>query len=207
MRAVDRESYDELYRSAPAVWSGRPNRQLVVEAGALPSGTALDAGCGEGADALWLAERGWSATALDISAVALERAAQRAAARSEEVAARITWRQADLLEDEPGGGPYDLVTAQFLHLPPADLGRLIARTTPHVAPGGTLLVTGHSARDLEIPGLRAGHADVMLTARELADLLEPEHWEVVLTETRARDETRGGRTVLAHDEVLRATRR
>jgi len=90
MSAVDRESYDELYRSTPAVWSGRANRQLVVEAADLPPGTALDAGSGEGGDALWLAERGWRVTAVDFSAVALERAA--AAARARGLADRIEWR-------------------------------------------------------------------------------------------------------------------
>ena len=81
MSAVDRESYDELYRSTQSVWSGRPNRQLVVEAADLPPGTALDAGSGEGGDALWLAERGWRVTAVDFSPVALERAAAVARAR------------------------------------------------------------------------------------------------------------------------------
>ena len=93
MSAVDRESYDELYRSAPAVWSGRPNRQLVVEASALTPGTALDAGSGEGGDALWLAERGWRVTAVDFSTVALERAA--AVARARGLADRIEWRHED----------------------------------------------------------------------------------------------------------------
>ena len=76
-------------------------------------------------------------------------------------------------------------------------------------PGGTLLVTGHSARDLDVPGLRDGHADVMLAAGGLAALLDPEHWEVERTETRPRDEHGHGHgsTVVAHDEVLRARRR
>ena len=91
MSAFDRETYDELYRSAPALWSGRPNRQLVVEAEELPPGTALDAGSGEGGDALWLAERGWRVLAVDFSAVAVERAAARA-----DVERRYA---------EPSGGP------------------------------------------------------------------------------------------------------
>ena len=100
MSAIDRETYDELYRSAPAVWSGRPNRQLVVEAADLRPGTALDAGSGEGGDALWLAERGWRVTAVDFSPVALERGAARAAERG--LADRIEWRHEDLDAHEPG---------------------------------------------------------------------------------------------------------
>ena len=199
--------WDERYRSTPALWSGRVNRQLVEEAADLPPGRALELGSGEGADALWLAERGWSVTALDISDVALSRAAEQAARRGADISRRIVWRQADLLREEPDGGPYDLVSAQFLHLPAADLARLLGRLARCTASGGTLLVTGHSARDLDVPGLRDGHAEVMLTAGGLAALLDPEQWEVVLTETRPRDETRAGRTVLAHDEVLRARRR
>jgi ubiquinone/menaquinone biosynthesis C-methylase UbiE len=89
MSAHDQETYDELYRSAPTLWSGRPNRQLVVEASELPPGRALDAGSGEGGDALWLAERGWQITAVDFSTVALERAAAAAASRG--LADRIEW--------------------------------------------------------------------------------------------------------------------
>ena len=202
--------WDERYRSAPALWSRRVNRSLADEAADLVPGHALDLGGGEGADALWLAERGWSVTAVDVSSVALARAAEQAATRGADLAERITWRQADLRSWAPDE-PYDLVSAQFLHLPPDDLRGLLARLAGCVRPGGTLLVTGHSARDLEVPGLRDGHADVMLSAGGLATLLDPEHWTVERTETRARDEHgRGhghGSTVVAHDEVLRARRR
>ncbi len=141
MRAVDRGSYDELYRSAPAVWSGRPNRQLVVEGSVLPPGTALDAGCGEGADALWLAERGWRVTAVDFSTVALDRGAVRARERG--LDDRITWLHADLDAWTPAEGRFDLVTAHYLHSRGADRPALFRRLAAVVAPGGTLLVVGH----------------------------------------------------------------
>ncbi len=141
MRAIDRETYDEMYRSAPAVWSGRPNRQLVVEGSELPPGTALDAGCGEGADALWLAERGWRVTAVDFSTVALERGA--AHARERGLDDLITWLHADLDEWTPGEERFDLVTAHYLHSRGADRVALFERLAAAVAPGGTLLVVGH----------------------------------------------------------------
>ena len=104
--------WDDMYRSRARVWSGRPNPQLVAETAGLTPGTALDLGCGEGADALWLAERGWTVTAVDVSAVALERAAGHAAAS--EAGSSITWLQRDLEAWAPDG-QFDLVSAQFLH--------------------------------------------------------------------------------------------
>ena len=86
--------WDERYRSSTALWSGQPNPQLVAEAAGLAPGRALAAGCGEGADAIWLAERGWAVTAVDISTVALARAATRAAEVSAGVAQHITWLHA-----------------------------------------------------------------------------------------------------------------
>ena len=87
-----------------------------------PAGSALDIGAGEGADALWLAQRGWNVTAVDISTVALERASERTTAEDAEAAARITWQQADVTEWAPPAGSFDLVSSQFMHLPSAQRG-------------------------------------------------------------------------------------
>src|ERR1700741_4076142 len=113
----DAAFWDARYSSAHALWSGNPNRQLVTEAAGLAPGTALDAGAGEGADAIWLAERGWQVTAVDVSGVALGRAADHAAKAGDEVAARIRWQREDLREWIPPERAYDLVTSQYLHLP------------------------------------------------------------------------------------------
>ncbi len=90
---------EDLYRARSAIWSGKPNAQLVAEVSDLPAGTALDVGCGEGADALWLATRGWQVTAVDISTTAIERARSHALRVGAEVAGRITWVHADLTSD------------------------------------------------------------------------------------------------------------
>jgi SAM-dependent methyltransferase len=214
VRAVDRDSYDEMYRSAPAVWSGRPNRQLVVEATPLPAGTALDAGCGEGADALWLAERGWRVTAVDFSAVALERGAAQARARG--LVDRIEWQLADLDAWTPAQR-VDLVTAHYLHSRGADRVALFRRLAAAVAPGGTLLVVGH----LMVEGADQTHGDhghgdqehahdpaAFYSAEDVAALLDPAEWTDIVTESRDRDPEASARTGNhVPDTVLVARRR
>ena len=216
MSAVDRESYDEMYRSAPAVWSGRPNRQLVVEGSALAPGTALDAGCGEGADALWLAERGWQVTAVDFSTVALDRGAARA--RELGLDGRIEWVHADLDAWTPPEGRFSLVTAHYLHGRGTDRPALFGRLAAAVAPEGTLLVVGHLLGDgaghghshSHDTGHDAGHGqdpDLMYTAEDVAAVLDQAVWDVV-TETRERDQGAVARTGnAAPDTVLVARRR
>ncbi|RBY85759.1 bifunctional 2-polyprenyl-6-hydroxyphenol methylase/3-demethylubiquinol 3-O-methyltransferase UbiG [Blastococcus sp. TF02A-30] len=191
MSATNRDSYDELYRSAPAVWSGRPNGPLVAEAGGLPPGRALDAGSGEGGDALWLAERGWRVTAVDFSPVALERGAAAAAARG--LADRIEWRHADLDGWTPPERAFDLVTAHYLHATWTDRDRMFRGLAAAVAPGGTLLVVGHRHGE----GWGHGHAHepgALYTAEEVAAVLDPAEWTDVVTETRDRDPDAAHRT-------------
>ena len=153
-----REFWDERYRSAERLWSGEPNAQLVAQTAGLTPGDALDVGCGEGADAIWLASQGWTVTAADISAVALDRAAAHAAERGDEIACRISWRQADLFTWDPGSQHYDLVSAQFMYLPEAELRSLHQRLAAAVRPGGTLLLVLHHPDSMHAGGgTHAGH--------------------------------------------------
>jgi SAM-dependent methyltransferase len=206
MSAVDRESYDAMYRSAEAVWSGRPNRQLVAEAAALPPGSALDAGCGEGADALWLADRGWRVTAVDFSTVALDRGAARARERG--LDDRIEWVHADLDVWIPPQRSFDLVTAHYLHSRGADRTALFERLAAAVAPGGTLVVVGHLLSGDAGHGSHPAHEpDLLYTAEDVAAVLDPEEWRDVVAETRDRDPEAAARTANpAPDTVLRARR-
>ena len=203
--AYDEDFWNERYRATPAVWSGRPNPVLVAEAAGLPPGRALDIGCGEGGDAVWLAEHGWSVTAVDFAVPALERGAARAADLG--IGDRITWVHADLTGWEPPAGAYDLVSSQYLHLLVAEQEALVSRLAAAVAPGGTLLYVSHDLSDNEVldrPHLVAR----FLPAARIAAGLEPATWEAALTDLRPREATLpDGRRLQIHDNVLRARRR
>jgi SAM-dependent methyltransferase len=139
--ADPREFWEGFYEDRDR-WPSRPNGVLVDEAGALAPGRALDLGCGHGGDAIWLAERGWRVTAVDLSANALERAAERA--RDAGVGDAIEWQQRDLATGLPAG-EWDLVSACYLHAPVALPRTAILRAAADaVAPGGTLLIVGHA---------------------------------------------------------------
>lgn len=205
---TEREGWEERYRARPSIWSGRPNPQLVAEATGLAPGRALDVGSGEGADAIWLAERGWQVTAVDISATALERAATNAAAAGEPIAARLEWVRADLRDHPLPAGTYDLVSSQFMHLPGADRQKVFARLAGAVAPGGILLIVGHHPADLRTSAHRMHFPDMMFTAEQAASILEPDDWDLLASDSRPRRTVDPeGNEVTIHDAVLVARRR
>jgi SAM-dependent methyltransferase len=201
------EFWDDRYRSTDKLWSGQPNPQLVAQTADLAPGTALDAGSGEGADAIWLARHGWTVTAVDVSAVALERAAGYAAAAGEEIARRITWQQEDLLTWAPEAQRFDLVSAQFMHLPGAELEAMHQRLAAAVRPGGTLLVVAHHPDDLHANVGRVGRPDMFRTAEELAASLDRGEWEILLASSLDRSAIVDDQPVTVRDTVLRAARR
>ncbi|MEV4756251.1 methyltransferase domain-containing protein [Micromonospora sp. NPDC049559] len=201
------EFWDERYSSADRIWSGNPNPHLVTTAGDLVPGDALDVGCGEGADAIWLAGRGWRVTGMDVSGVALRRAAGHAAEAGTEIAERITWERADVLTWTPQPRGFDLVTAHFIHLPRPELESLHRRLASAVRPGGTLLVVGHHPSDLETTIGRPNLPDLMFTAERVAAVLDPREWEISTGAPERRAVDPEGRPVTIRDAVLRAVRR
>ena len=204
----DQAFWDERYRSHPTLWSGEPNRYLVSEVSELSPGTALDVGCGEGADAVWLAGRSWQVTALDLSAVALERAAANAAATGTEIAERITWRQVDITDWEPGEDRFDLITAQYLHLPAGDRQPLWRRLATAVRPGGSLLIVGHHPSDLQTTMRRPRNPELFFTGADIVAELEPGRWQVVTDAAPERTATDpDGQPVTIRDTVFHARRR
>ncbi|UVS79061.1 bifunctional 2-polyprenyl-6-hydroxyphenol methylase/3-demethylubiquinol 3-O-methyltransferase UbiG [Actinokineospora sp. UTMC 2448] len=190
----DQAYWEERYR-AGGHHRQVPSPQLVAEVADLPPGTALEAGCGEGANAIWLAGRGWRVTAVDISATALERA------REDGADVPVDWVHADLTDWTPPAEHFDLVSAHYVH-PTGPPGALFAKLASAVSPGGTLLVVGHDPADHHsVPEAHSTTADVIAA-------LEPDRWDVVVAESRTRVATDPhGRGVELHDAVLRARKR
>jgi SAM-dependent methyltransferase len=204
-RITGEAGWDARYREHPtAIWSGNPNPVLKAEAANLAPGRALDAGCGEGADALWLAERGWQVDAVDVSQVALDRAAARGAERNLEV----NWIHADLLNDPPQADAYDLVNAQYMQLPQQERRVMYAALADAVRLGGTLLIGAHDPSDLHSSIRRPNVPELFFTADQVAADLENERWEVLVAEARPRPAVDAeGKTVSVSDTVLRARRK
>jgi SAM-dependent methyltransferase len=121
------------------MWSGRPNGRLVAEVGDLRPGRALDIGCGEGADAIWLAGRGWTVTAIDISDVAVGRAREAA----ERAGATVEWICGDALHTDFPIRAFDLVSMQYPALPKAAGESAVQTLLGTVRPGGLLLAVYH----------------------------------------------------------------
>lgn len=218
-RTPDAAEWDARYGAAERVWSGEPNGALVAEVTDLRPGRALDVGCGEGADAVWLARRGWEVTALDVSGVALDRAREHA----DDAGVRVGWLHTGLVEAGLPAGGFDLVSAQYavlLRTPDAVAERTLLDL---VAPGGTLLVV-HHAMDQHGAGHGAGHEhghedehagrhaadggfDPALYAlpADVAALLDDD-WRVEVDERRPRAVSGGGGAHHVEDLVLRARR-
>ncbi|KAA9156969.1 class I SAM-dependent methyltransferase [Amycolatopsis acidicola] len=185
--------WDERYRSREQLFSGNPNGVLVTEVADLPPGQALDVGCGEGGDALWLARRGWAVTAVDISRTALERAA----AAGADVSGRVAWTRADLTATTLPAGAFDLVSAQYFPLRRQPGHGALRTLLATVAPGGTLLVVGHALPDDAYPEY--------YRPTEIAALLGA-GWTVLIDETRERTVPPPEGTHHTHDTILRARR-
>jgi thioredoxin reductase/SAM-dependent methyltransferase len=192
-------------RYATGRFSGKPNAHLVGEVSGLTPGRALDAGCGEGGDAIWLAAQGWQTTGVDISTTALERAAAHAADRG----VTVTWEPGDLTAWAPEPGAYDLVSSQFVHMYGAAGEDLHRRLAAGVAPGGTLLIVNHSYTDVTASTVPRPHLpEMFMTASEIAAALKPDEWDIQVAEERARPATGpDGAETTVHDEVMRAVRR
>ncbi|GAA4824606.1 NAD(P)/FAD-dependent oxidoreductase [Actinomycetospora corticicola] len=194
------EFWERLYAAREQIWSGRVNATVGDVADPLEPGTALDLGAGEGGDALWLAERGWRVTAVDVSQTACDRIGDLAGDLP------VTTERHDLTETFPEGS-FDLVSASFLHSPNADFPRttILRRAAEAVAPGGTLLVVGHGrlAPWSWDPSLRMSTAAEVLEGLALDDT-----WEVRRCESAERVATGpGGQEATITDEIVEVRRR
>lgn len=195
----DAEAWDERYGD-DQMWSGHPNEQLVVEVSDLESGTALDVGCGEGADAIWLAGRGWRVTGIDVSARALGRAARAA----QMAGAEVHWRTVGL--EDIDASAYDLVIAFYPALLHSD-GAIIETLLGTVARGGMLLVVHHAHVDRELAREHSFDPDDYVGHQDLVDALTArDGWTIDVAEERGRTAPEGPGAHHTTDCVLRSRR-
>ncbi|BBZ03949.1 hypothetical protein MCHIJ_33860 [Mycolicibacterium chitae] len=180
------QMWEERYAESERIWSGRPNARLVEVVSTLPPGAALELGCGEGGDTVWLAQRGWRVLAVDIANNALQRAAAALEAAGGDLAERVEFQRHDLTVTFPCGR-FDLVTAHFLHSPTEwDRDAVMRRAAAAVAPGGRLLIVDHAEAP---PWAEHIHDHVFATAEEVvAGMdLDPAEWERERVERAGRE--------------------
>lgn len=162
-----REDWNARYAQRELLWSAEPNRRFAAEVGGLSPGRALDLACGEGRNAVWLAERGWRVTGVDFSDVAIAKAVELAASRGVEV----EWVVADVLDHEPEPHAFDLVVLLYLQLPREELLPVARSAARAVAPGGTLVVLGHDTTNLTHGHGGPKDASVLYTAEDVVPAL------------------------------------
>ena len=135
---MDSRQWDERYAREGLLWTAEPNRFLVAEVADLPPKVALDLACGEGRNAVWLAEQGWTVTGVDFSNVGLDKGRQLAQARNVDVAFDLADATVYTRPDA-----FDLVVVMYLQLPAPERGLAFANAAAAVRSGGTILIVGH----------------------------------------------------------------
>lgn len=194
--------WEQVLREHPDKVATRPpNPYLVDVAGELPPGIALDAGCGHGAEALWLAASGWDVIAVDFSPSALEHGRTTALALGSDVAERISWVEGDLGSWTPSSRRFDLVSCLYVHVA-GSVGEFVTRLGSGVAPGGTLLLVGHRPIDPATGKPTPAADQVQVSVEEAVEALDASEWEIVVAEERPRAAAGSG-----VDAVIRAVRR
>jgi SAM-dependent methyltransferase len=194
---MQRDDWDRRYAGEEMVWSVEPNRFVAAETGGLAPGRALDVACGEGRNAIWLAQQGWEVVATDFSGVALDKGR----ALAERAGVPVEWVEADVTMWDPPGS-FDLIVVSYLQLPAGPLADAFGRLVPALAPGGTLFVIGHDRRNLAEGVGGPQSVDVLLDADEVVALLsglEVERAEVVERSVEGADRP-------ALDTLVRARR-
>ena len=194
--------WDRRYAERDRLWSGQPNGALVAEVAGLAPGRVLDVGCGEGADAIWLARGGWDVTALEVSGVALERAA----AHARDAGVSVRWIHAGLAEAALAPRSFDLVSAQYpalLRTPDAAAERAMLAA---VAPGGVLLLVHHAGMDTQ-PAHDSDFDPADYVWPQMVAALLDDDWVVEVDEQRSRVAPDGGAGAHHTDDIVLRARR
>lgn len=202
----DHDYWDRLWAKTLREHAGKvalraPNAHLQAELAALPPGRALDAGCGHGAETLWLAARGWRVDALDFSPTALAHGRDLAERAGQAVAQRIDWIEGDLAQWTPAAERYDLAVCLYVHVAGA-VEALVKRLAAGVAPGGTLFLVGHRPIDPATGAATAAANQVQVSVKAARAALDAAAWEFLVAEERPRASAGTG-----VDAVVRARRR
>ena len=202
MSDFDRDFWESRWAQAvrehPEAMAARPpDDRLVAIASSLPPGRALDAGCGHGSEALWLAGNGWQVTGVDFSPTALDHARSRA----QQLRVAVDWVEGDLGAWTPPAGAFDLVASLYVHVA-GPVTEFVERLAGGVAAGGTLLLVGHRPVDPATgqPSPAAGQTQV--SVEDAVAALDPSAWQVVLAEEQPRADASSG-----VDAVIRAVAR
>jgi SAM-dependent methyltransferase len=200
---VDRQQWDERYSGAEFEWSVHPNQFVAAELAGLPPGRALDLAAGEGRNSVWLAERGWSVTAVDFSRVGLDKGRKLSAARGVD-GGQVDWVVSDLSDYEPARDAFELVLIAYLQVDAVLRARVLAGAAAALAPGGTLLVVGHDLTNLTEGTGGPQSPDVLYTPEAIAADLPG--LRILRADRVRRSVERDGGTATAIDTLVRAER-
>lgn len=201
---MERADWDKRYEGDELIWKAEPNRFLVQETTGLLPGRVLDVACGEGRNAIWLAERGWAATGVDFSPVALDKARKLAARRG----VSVEWLEADVRAWNPVApdGQFDLVIVFYLQLAAEDRRPVLRAVAAAVAGAGTLLVVAHDVDNIMAGTGGPQDPSVLCHAGDVADDLAGTGLTVVRAEQVRRPVATDHGTVDALDLLVRAVR-
>lgn len=199
---MDSADWDQRYAGRDLVWTSEPNRFLVTEAESLAPARALDLACGEGRNAVWLAERGWHVMGVDFSEVGIEKARQLEDARG----VHAEWIVADLLDYQPEAHAFALVIIFYLQVPREERTPILRAAAQAVAPGGVFLLVAHDSSNIENGHGGPQDPAVLYTAHDVADDLDGSGLRIKRAETVQRPvDTPDGRRI-ALDALVRASR-
>ncbi len=199
---MDSGVWDRRYADSEFLLTVQPNRFLLEEAAGLPPGRALDLACGEGRNAVWLAQRGWEVTGVDFSAVGIEKARMLAAERG----LYLQWIVADLLAYQPQQRAFDLVLVLYLQLPAEQRRQIVSRAADAVAPAGMLLIVAHDSENIEHGHGGPQDPAVLHTAQDVVADLDRSGLRIERADRAKRAvQTPDGQRI-ALDALVRATR-
>jgi 2-polyprenyl-3-methyl-5-hydroxy-6-metoxy-1,4-benzoquinol methylase len=199
---MDNHAWDRRYADSEFIWTVHPNRFLVEEAASLPPGRALDLACGEGRNAVWLAQRGWEVIGVDFSQAGLAKAQRLASERG----VHTEWIAADLLDYRPAPRAFDLVLICYLQLPADQRAQVVHAAADGVAPAGTLLIVAHDRENIQNGHGGPQDPTVLYTAEDIIGDLAGSGLRVQRADRVRRPvQTSDGERV-ALDALLRATR-